>query len=276
MRMLYVSGLHISSAQRLSSKWRKTMLLGSEASLQKHIPVTRQMTRKTLYAMLSSNGMVYVKPSIGSLGRGVMRVERYHDQFNGRRISYAYQLGASRIVFGNYEALYSALLKETNGKRYIVQRGIHALKHNGNVFDLRVVVQRAPSGGWEVTGIVGRVAQSGKVVSNGTQGGSIMPAEQLLYNHVGIVNHHRLIRQIEKLSIQTMKKMHRANSRLREIGIDIAVDRELKPWILEVNVRPDHCPFAVLRDQSMINRIIEYGAAYGRKYKLDCFRKKAN
>ncbi|MEF2246995.1 MULTISPECIES: YheC/YheD family protein [unclassified Paenibacillus] len=273
MRMLYVSGLHISSAQKLSSKWRKTKLLGSEASLQKHIPVTRPMTRTTLNTMLASNGMVYVKPSIGSLGRGVMRVERFYDQYNGRRISYAYQLGASRRVFGDYEALYGALLKETKGKRYIVQRGIHALKHDGNVFDLRVVVQRSPSGGWEVTGIVGRVAQPGKIVSNGTQGGSIMPAQQLLYNHTGFSNHQRLMRQLERIGIQTMKKMHRANPKLKEIGIDIAIDRNLKPWILEVNVRPDHCPFAVLRDQTMIKRIIQYGAAYGRTYKLNCFRK---
>ena len=276
MRMLYVSGLHISSAQKLSSKWRKTKLLKGEASLEKHIPVTRQMTRATLYSMLSSKGMVYVKPSIGSLGRGVMKVERYHDPYNGRRISYAYQLGASRRVFHEFDALYSALRKEMKGEKYIIQRGIHALKHDGNVFDLRVVVQRSPSGGWEVTGIVGRVAQPGKIVSNGTQGGSIMPAHQLLQSQVGSVQHHRIIRQLEKLGIQTMKKMHRANPKLREIGIDIAIDRELKPWILEVNVRPDHCPFAVLRDQTMIKRIIQYGAAYGRKYKLNCFHKKAN
>ena len=102
-----------------------------------------------------------------------------------------------------------------------------------------------------------------------------MPAHQLLQS-VGSAQQQRIIRQLERLGIQTMKKMHRANSKLKEIGIDIAIERELKPWILEVNVRPDHCPFAVLRDQTMIKRIIQYGAAYGRKYKLNCFRKKAN
>jgi D-alanine-D-alanine ligase-like ATP-grasp enzyme len=60
---------------------------------------------------------------------------------------------------------------------------------------------------------------------------------------------------------------------MKEIGVDVALDRELRPWILEVNTRPDHCPFAVLQDQTMIRRIVHYGKQYGRTYKLACLNR---
>ncbi len=269
--MRLYTNVQISGQRRLKSKWSKTRLLQGEGALQKHIPTTKIMSKETLYAMLTSAGMVYVKPSIGSFGKGVMKVERIHSHFKRSHISYAYQLGANRQVFQEFDEMYQALKKEMRGKKYIVQKGIHSLKHQGNLFDFRVVVQRSPKGEWEMTGIVGRIAQRGKIVSNGSQGGTLLPAHQLLQGYAGGGGYSRIIRQLEQISLRTIRRMHKANPKIKELGLDIALDRELRPWILEVNLRPDHCLFAVLQDQSMIRKIIQYGAAYGRRYKLNCY-----
>ncbi|MFB6473296.1 MULTISPECIES: YheC/YheD family protein [Paenibacillus] len=61
---------------------------------------------------------------------------------------------------------------------------------------------------------------------------------------------------------------------LNELGLDLAVDQDLTPWILEVNTLPDPCPFTKLREQDTIQRIVAYGRAYGRRYPLNCTKSK--
>ncbi|MFD2114704.1 YheC/YheD family protein [Paenibacillus yanchengensis] len=269
MKELHLSGVIISSKSSMSSKWKKTKILRKEDELHRYIPDTSKLTRKSLWRMLQHMQMVFIKPAVGSAGKGVMKVERVVAP-HGDGVTYYYQLGARKRSFSSYSQLYTALQHEMKGKAYIIQRGIHSLNHYGTPYDFRVVVQRTPSGGWEMTGIVGRMAQPGKVVSNGSQGGSVIAANTLLLGAVGVVQYRRVLRHIQRISIKTMKRMHGANPKLNEIGLDIALDQQLKPWILEVNLHPDHCLFAVLSDQSMIRKIVAYGANYGKTYKLNC------
>lgn len=260
---------------RLTDKWVKTRILLADEALRQHIPSTQRLNFRGLHRMLSSYGMVYVKPSHGSQGRGVMRVERVHESEEGEGAAiYSYQLGSHKRQFRSYRHFYRALSRNTRGKVYLVQKGIRLLSHEGRAFDLRIVVQRAPSGGWETTGIVGRIAHPEKIVTNGSQGGTILPVEPLLHQYIHNPGRAKLISQLERIGVNTMKRMQKTYPGIHEIGLDVALDRSLTPWILEVNTRPDHCPFAILRDQTMINRIIRYGAAYGRTYRLNCLKAK--
>lgn len=251
---------------RISDKWAKTNVMLRERGLRAYIPVTRKFSQSTLRSMLQQYQMVYVKPTYGSLGRGVMRVER---ESGGE---YTYQLAGRRQSFGSFDALYRAVKKDTLGKSYLVQQGIHALQYEGRRYDLRVVVQKSPSGGWEPTGTVARIAYPGKIVTNGSQGGTILPAGQVLGASIGPLQRNKLLRSIDQIGIDTIKQLHRRYPKLKEIGLDVAIDRGLHPWILEVNTTPDHCPFAILPDQTMIRRIVDYGRRYGRTYRLKCLK----
>ncbi|MFF2889776.1 YheC/YheD family protein [Paenibacillus sp. NPDC057967] len=253
---------------RVSDKWAKTNIMLRDEGLRGYIPSTRKFSRLTLHNLLQAHQMVYVKPTYGSLGKGVMRVERLGSG------EYWYQLGGSHKTFHSFDGLYHSLKRDTLGKSYLVQRGVHLLKYEGRRFDLRVVVQRAPQGGWEMTGIVARIAHPEKIVTNGSQGGSILTAEQVLSAHMSPSQLDSLKKRLEDIGISTVKRLHRRYPRLNEIGLDIAIDNGFRPWILEVNTTPDHCPFAILPDQSMIRRIIHYGSQYGRHYRLNCFKAK--
>ncbi|WP_339315859.1 YheC/YheD family protein [Paenibacillus sp. FSL R10-2734] len=253
--------------RRVSNKLTKTRVLVRSAEIKKHVPVTRKMDKNTLYNMLKKHKMVYIKPCCGSLGQGVMRVEQTSAQ-------YSYQSGTHVHKFSDYDTAYRAIFRETQGKSYLVQKGIRLLVYDGRPLDIRVMVQRNPKGGWEATGFAGRVAHPRKVVTNGSQGGTIFPVDVLLEAYTSAENCNTLIQTMKQIGVKSAKQLSTAYPGLQEIGVDIALDRRLKPWILEVNTAPDPCPFTKLKDTRMIDRIVKYAKAYGRTYNLKCMKSK--
>lgn len=266
-RRVKINALAPKRRYPVSNKWLKTKVLERDRTLRAHLPATKLLNNKSLSDMLNQYGMVYVKPVIGSLGRGVMKVEKNQG-------SYAFQLKSIRRQFSSFNAMLSALMLSTGGQSYLVQKGIRLLKHRGRPFDIRLMVQRAPKGGWAATGTVGRVAHPSKIVTNGSQGGTIYPTVRLLNAHGNAKKVTNALKLMETMGKKTARKLHAAYPVIREIGIDYALDSRLKPWILEVNTSPDPCPFALLEDQSMLRKIVRYAKGYGRRYRLRCVKAK--
>lgn len=253
---------------RISNKLTKTKVLVRSPELHKHIPLTKKMDQNVLLGMLQKYKMVYIKPCCGSLGQGVIRVEQKPGG------SWCYQAGTRMRKFPDYGEAYRALASETQGKSYLVQKGIRLLSYDSRPFDIRVMVQRNPKGRWEATGIAGRVAHPRKVVTNGSQGGTIFPADVLLRPYANLEKRKVIIAEMKNIGVKCARQLSTAYPGLQEIGVDIAVDRYLKPWILEVNTAPDPCPFTKLEDGTMLRRIISYAKAYGRTYDLKCMKAK--
>lgn len=243
--------------RRRSDKLLKTSILLGNEFIRAHIPPTSQMTKASLLRMLSRHGMVYIKPKNGSLGRGVIRITK-----QGTR--YTSHVGFAVTSFTSFDALYASILKRTKGERYIVQKGIHSLRYHGKIYDFRVVVQRSPQGKFEITGIAARISQGGRVVSNGGGGGAVGSVDSLLNPY----QRNIAMPRIHKLSLAVMQQVRKHWPAQNEIGLDIALDYNLKPWIIEYNTRPDHRMFVVLRDRATVARIVHYGARYGRRYRL--------
>ncbi|SFB54149.1 YheC/D like ATP-grasp [Cohnella sp. OV330] len=254
--------------QTVSSKLIKTELLRG-GKLGKHVPLTVPFTRDRLRSMLGKRGMVYVKPDSGSQGIGIMRVERTPNSL------YRYQIGTERHEFGSYEEMYRSMRRWTIQRRHLIQQGVRVLRHEGRPFDFRIMTQKNAAGRWIDTGIAGRVAHPGKIVSNGSQGGTIYEAGRLLRPAAGRTGTARIIGRMRRLALLAAGRFGREYPAMNELGIDIAVDRRLKPWILEVNTRPDPCPFAKLEDRTAIRRIVRYGRRYGRRYCLRCGKAKS-
>jgi len=253
----------VSGRTSLSSKWTKTRVMAVSAKLAAHIPETRRMNRKSLGKLLKHYGMVYVKPNTGSLGIGVMKIGRSGGKWTVRT-------GLKRKAFPRYGSMYSWLRAETKGRAYLVQRGIRVIGLGGRAADFRVMVQKGRKAGWQVTGTAARVAHPGKAVTNGSQGGSIHDAGALLRRTFGKRKTVALRKTFKVLALKTAGRFSKAYPRMNELGLDIAVDRGGKAWILEVNTRPDPCPFTKLKDRSMLRRIVGFGRGYGRSYRLNC------
>jgi len=215
------------------SKWIKTKVLLGNNDARSHIPDTRKLSKSTLRTMLNLHEMVYVKPEIGTHGKGVIRVEKRGED------EYVYQLGPTEKVFQDYKTFYQSLISETKKKSYLVQKGIHLVKYKKRRFDIRVMVQLSLKGIWETTGLIGRVAPPQKIVTNYHSGGKLIDVKRLFGAHLKASKMEKVMHKLGKLGVVTARHLHAKYPGIQQIGLDIGFDHSWIPWIIEVNTNPD-------------------------------------
>ncbi|WP_256717343.1 YheC/YheD family protein [Paenibacillus odorifer] len=246
----------------LTSKWIKTKVLMRSTEISPLIPETVKFSKVNLKAMLLKYGMVYVKPEYGTYGNGVMKVEQSRETYG---TEYKYQSGTRLKTFRTFDAFHLSLKKATRGRSYLIQRGIVLLKHGKYRFDIRVMVQLSPQGKWETTGLIGRVAEKGKIVTNYHSGGKLTAMEKLLSPYLNEAQQAQMLRILRKLGEDTGRFYHKKYPGFRQIGVDVGLDRSMTPWIIEVNTSPDPYIFKHLSDKSMYRKVMAYRRANEKK-----------
>ncbi|WP_189022351.1 YheC/YheD family protein [Paenibacillus albidus] len=252
------------SGSSLTSKWIKTKVLLQSPEISSLIPETTRFTRSNLRTMLHKYGMVYVKPERGTYGNGVMRVEQ---SAQSGAVAYKYQSGVKIKTFGAFEPFYTSLNKATRGRSYLIQRGIALLKHGDLRFDIRVMVQLSPQGKWETTGLIGRVAARGKIVTNYHSGGKPTAVGKLLAPHMSPGLQAQVMKRLSRLGEDIGRFYHKKGRGFTQLGVDVGLDRNMTPWIIEVNTNPDPYIFNQLADKSMYRKVMAYRRAQKNKKK---------
>ncbi|WP_426451644.1 YheC/YheD family protein [Paenibacillus sp. S-38] len=244
-----------------NDKWGKTKWLLGSKPLKSRVPDTKPFTRSALQTMLKRYpSSVYFKPTRGSGGNGIARIERLS---SGK---YRLHHGHKKQVLPSLAGLHAELKRFAGRRPYLLQRGIHLLKSRGRPFDLRVMVQKTRSGRWLSTGIFAKLGRPGKVVNNYNQGGRIELLPEVLKG-AGIPKGRRVRMkwQLKRMGTKAGRCFDRHRKGFRELGLDVAIDRSRRMWILEVNTRPQYYPLKALKNKSMYYRIRRYARQYGRK-----------
>ncbi|ASA25003.1 YheC/YheD family protein [Paenibacillus donghaensis] len=266
--------------QRVSSKWAKTMVLLQNPSLAIHIPDTRKYSHEALEQLLDLYATVYIKPDRGTYGSGVMRAEKRMvtlipggkpekkdplEAAADTQIMYILRYEKMARIFSSLQELHEVLLERLKGRTYLAQQGIDLLTRQNRPFDLRVLTQKTPAGGWKTTGMLGRVAAPQKIVTNYHSGGAVTAVDVLLKEHMDVAEAQSTISQLKVMGVQMARQLETAYPSIKEIGLDVAVDQHHELWLLEVNTLPSIIAFKQFhKDKRIYRKIQRYATAYGR------------
>jgi hypothetical protein len=150
------------------NKWKVHTLLNQNRELHPYLPETLILNQANLSYMLSKYNMLYLKPSNGSLGWGIIKVRK------NEKGTLSFSFARRRRYRSEAENAADLMIKTSKfrkNKPYIVQQGISLAKYKGNHFDIRIIYQKNGSGEWQVSKKFIRVAAPGSAISNLSGGG---------------------------------------------------------------------------------------------------------
>ncbi|MBY0012772.1 YheC/YheD family endospore coat-associated protein [Paenibacillus typhae] len=245
---------HLTFLNRpLRNKWTIHQTFSQKTRFRQHMPETLlYQSSSDLLRMLKTSPVVYVKPINGTGGRGILRIERLKEgqslyDIQGRRQNRQI-ISPRKVTLSKLEAI---VRQWCAGGRFLVQQGIPLRLPGGRFHDYRMLVQKNGQGVWELTGIAGRVGAARSVTSNLHGGGHAVRAEVLLKEWLGSAEKaDKAMKSAEKLGLEAAAFLEESFGTLCELALDLAIDRQGRIFVLEVNPKPAREVFARTGDSN--------------------------
>jgi glutathione synthase/RimK-type ligase-like ATP-grasp enzyme len=247
--------------QTFLNKWEVYERLKEDKELLSHLPRTHMFGPLTLKTMIEQCPVVFIKPIHGSLGRGIYRVSR---KINGFESQYTTPNGQIQKHFNRLSQLYSYLGKRVRAKNYIIQQGIPILHKNGRAIDFRALMQKNSTGEWGVTSMVARIGPENRFVSNIAGGGELNKVLPTL-NRCNIADPKKVrlqLLRVAKKSCDIIEESYK--NKFGELGVDLAITRSGKVYILEINSKPSKTEDSVSvqitqsKGRPSVHRLLDY------------------
>lgn len=235
-RLLSLPDLHYFNESFLD-KWDVHQLLFTNRELHPFLPVTELLSKGNLEKMIQKYNVLYLKPCNGSLGRNIIKVMLNE---SGKLQFVVYSRTIVQGTANNCPELLQKTKKHRKGKRYIIQQGIDLATYKESPFDIRIIYQKGGKGNWMVSKKFVRVAPAGSSIANLSSGGRAERAVEVfkdIYNNRDLIlSKNNLINSLCKTVALTLENT--SKSIYGELGLDIGIDKDGSPWLIEVNSRP--------------------------------------
>lgn len=219
-------------------KWEVFQALqGSE--VQDYLPPTFVYDQEKLADLLTEYGSIILKPRLGHGGYGVTRVTLLAPDF-----VLIHSTGFPLPVKGE-EFYLPFLLTIAPPEKFIAQVYIDSAFADGGKADVRILMQKNGVGKWEAGGELSRLTSAASLLTN-AYNAILSPDEVASREQLEV-----LYGVSELVAVTLDGKL----ANLGELGVDFLIDRSGRPWILEVNGKPDKSLFRKLGDEEMLKRV---------------------
>lgn len=233
------------------SKWNKYLIMAKDTALRPYLPQTEKLGKTTLKSLLERFPMVYVKPNLGGGGRGVMRIT---SRSNG---TYLLQSGKGKKLCFHLPHLTRTLAKQIRPKTpYLVQQGIDMIQLDDRPIDFRILLLRQ-DGSWSYMGTMGKLAAKNRHITNHSNGGTAIQFEEACGKAGGWDSKQidKLAKELKTLGLQSARVLNKHYPLLSQLGLDIAIDRKQRIWVLEANSKPQYQLFRHHESTNLYERI---------------------
>lgn len=222
---------------RFLSKWEVYDVLMTEEHLLAFIPSTRLYTKKNLEEMLQKYQTLFIKPIHGSQGKNIIRVVKeetnYYLQFSYFKEKH------NSLIISDLNELHETLTSYIKKSPYLIQQGIPFIQHQNRLIDFRVLCHKNTQNIWNVTSSVARLSAERQFVSNIARGGETMKPLKALSLFFDRKTAKQQIAFMKELAIEFASLICQNSEGLTgELGIDIGIDYEGHPWLIEINSKP--------------------------------------
>ncbi|MDR3645336.1 MAG: YheC/YheD family protein, partial [Clostridia bacterium] len=218
------------------SKYELYDYISSNNTLRRFIPPTELIVDFTqVRGFIRDYEVVILKPVDLSRGRGICVIER---AAGGYRITDYRPRQPVVSELTDEQALEQFFAKNPGFfSNYLIQRYLPLARIGDSLFDIRVVMQKHPDRTWGCTGIECRVSGDGSHLTNISRGGSALTLAEALRLAFG-EECADIPKKIDVLCQDFCLYMDTTGEHFAEFGMDIAVDRQKKLWLIEANVFP--------------------------------------
>lgn len=198
---------------------------------------------------------LYIKPDYGFQGRGVIKATKTSDGYK-----YIKERGRA-VQCSSLQELYRKVKQQ---RTQVVQKGVPVATIAGRPFDIRLLMMRNKYGEWQYAGMLAKVAGEGWVITNKRSNGYVLTVDVALKRSLNMSSHRISVAKHKMvwLCYEACRKIDKYN-RYKQIGFDLAVDRQGLVWMIEQNTDPGWSLFRQLQDKTMYKKI--YSILQGRK-----------
>ncbi|GAA4719997.1 YheC/YheD family protein [Brevibacillus fulvus] len=263
-----VNHLHQELGDRLFNfpvfdKWEMHSWLSKYPQIAKHLPMTILYQHpQQIYDALLRYNRVYIKPILGRLGMGVLKAEWEN---GGVRVKLRNRQRNRKFFLRNYEEFVTFFRDRLTVGQYIIQNAVRLTVRDGRIIDFRLILVKDQAGEWQNAGLFGRYGAKQSIVSNITAGGFAENGVKTLRKTLRLSNDEAndCLQSMTDLAIDAAKAMEDYGIHCGNLGLDLALDRSDKLWILEINNQnPDHYIALLAGDKATYHQARLYNMQY--------------
>ena len=234
-------------------------LLQRSPHLSPYLPLTTALqNRHDLRQMLRKKKQVFLKPTEGKAGSGIMRVES-RPQHNDYHLIVQTGKAPRKLRTKSFEQVWRWFRKYRSSPSYIIQEAVSLTQIDRCPFDFRALVQKDRSGEWQLTGLGIRVAGENRITTHVPRGGRIANPREVLGYMLSEAETDKVQNQVEQLALAIAHELEQHYGHLGEMSMDIGLDTTGKLWFFEANAKPMKFDEPLIRRRSLENLI---GYAY--------------
>ncbi|MBD8067738.1 YheC/YheD family protein [Bacillus sp. PS06] len=218
-------------------KWEVYEALVKEEHLSPFLPETQLLLNKqVLEEMLAKHPIVFLKPIHGSQGRKIFKINNQED--GHYELDYTTFAKEMESNYDSFQSLFLSL-KSRLHQGYIIQQGIPLYSYQNRPLDFRFLCQKVDNDDWKITSIVARVSAKDDFVSNLSRGGELKKIDEVLATSFESKEIKQIKKLMNELAVEIASLIDTSIPGIfGELGIDLALDEEGKPWLIEVNTKP--------------------------------------